>query len=235
MVKILLIESATEVCSVALSIDGVLKGLVEYPESNKHAAVLTLAIDRCLQQEGLRPEALDAIALSKGPGSYTSLRVGAGVAKGMAYALDKPLIAIDTLQALAWAAREHTAHDPEAVFMPMLDARRQEVWYALYNRDLSLLAPPAPLIIEHKLLKELLPQEVSKFVTSVLILSGNGMAKAKNVIFVEGTVFSKIERTSAAYLSMIANIHFKNADFQNIAYFEPFYMKPPNITSPHQV
>jgi tRNA threonylcarbamoyladenosine biosynthesis protein TsaB len=234
MASILLIETATSVCSTAIAVDGSIIALEESPNTASHAATLTLQIESCLRQAGVTLAAIDAVAVSRGPGSYTSLRVGISVAKGICYALDKPLIAIDTLEALAHATIA-AGPDPNCLYIPMLDARRQEVWTAVYDAAGNVLAPAQPLILEDKLFKELIDSvEISNHIVGY-ILSGNGSEKAKSVIFAERTVWSAVEACSARHLAILAERFFQQHDFQDIAYFEPFYMKPPNITTPNKV
>lgn len=235
MARILLIETATEVCSTAIAIDGEVVALVEELHSQNHAALLTLQIEECVKVSGISLEALDAVAVSRGPGSYTSLRVGASVAKGICYALDKPLIALDTLLSLAAASREIlTSHSSllTPIFVPMLDARRQEVWAAIYDASLRPLVLAQPLILENDLFEKYIEQVTPKTEHGVLILSGNGSLKMKNVPTGQEVVFSSIKNCSARHLMALAEQFFQDAVFQNVAYFEPFYMKSPNITTP---
>lgn len=230
MAKILLIETATAVCSAAIAADGEVLALAEDAGASNHAARLTLLIRECTQRCGLPLAALDAVALSRGPGSYTALRVGASVAKGICYALDKPLIALDTLQELARASLDEyrTRH---AVFaIPMLDARRNEVWAAAYDAGLRELLAPRPLVLEHDLFKKFL-QAIPGFVPeAAYVVSGNGASKLANARNSERAVFSPVQNCSAAFLAATAERYFQNADFQDVSNFEPFYMKTPNIT-----
>lgn len=233
MSRILLIETATEACSVAIAVNGVVVALEEVPESLNHAALLTLQISRCAEQSGLILPELDAIAVSAGPGSYTSLRVGVSVAKGLCYALNKPLIAVDTLLALAMASMTATkaaGEDGRLFFLPMIDARRNEVWTSIYDQDFQQINAPQPLILENNSFVNYIADVVPLSSQSRLIVSGNGMQKVLNVTFFENTVLSDIKKCSAPYLSDAALKMFQNSDFQDIAYFEPLYMKPPNIT-----
>ncbi|HND87790.1 MAG TPA: tRNA (adenosine(37)-N6)-threonylcarbamoyltransferase complex dimerization subunit type 1 TsaB, partial [Saprospiraceae bacterium] len=185
MARILLIETATEVCSAALAIDGVVVALQEEPQSTQHAALLTLQIEACMQQAGIEYADLDAVAVSSGPGSYTSLRVGASVAKGLCYALRKPLIAVDTLLALAYASRrtgDQAAPVRSGVlYIPMLDARRQEVWTAAYDADMNQVASAQPLVIENNLFENFISSLLRDSSHVELVFSGNGAFKVKNV------------------------------------------------------
>jgi len=237
MARILLIETATEVCSAAIAVNGEVAGIAEELHSQNHAALLTLQIEECVKQSGIPLAALDAVAVSRGPGSYTSLRVGASVAKGICYALDKPLIAIDTLLTLAWASRamgnqQSAANNP--LFIPMLDARRQEVWAAVYDRSLRPVKSAQSLILENDLFEKYIQEVPEHDQLDVLILSGSGSLKFQNVMNGEKVVFSPIKKCSARYLAPLAEQFFQDVEFQNVAYFEPFYMKAPNITAPSQ-
>ncbi|MDX1912323.1 MAG: tRNA (adenosine(37)-N6)-threonylcarbamoyltransferase complex dimerization subunit type 1 TsaB [Saprospiraceae bacterium] len=232
MAKILLIETATTVCSAAISVDGRVAALVETPESLQHTALLTLHIEACCQSAGIPLADLDAVAVSSGPGAYTSLRVGVATAKGICYSLDKPLIAVNTLLALAAASLATEPDASPAFAAPMLDARRQEVWLAVYDEALREIAPPQPLILENNLFENFLSDQAGLPAGSRLVLSGNGMEKARSGRYPEGTVFSAIKKCSAAYLAPLAEQAYQMHDFQDVAYFGPLYMKPPNITTP---
>ena len=234
MARILLIETATDMCSAAIAVDGQVVALAEEQPTLQHAALLTLQVEACVRQAGFSLAALDAVALSRGPGSYTALRVGASVAKGICFALDKPLIAVDTLLALAEAsgAQPSEATLTETFFIPMLDARRQEVWVAVYDAQGVALAPAQPLVLENLLFENFIDRFISPHPEVRLVLSGNGMDKMRNVPKFPNTVFSSIKNCSAGHLSGLAERFFQNGDFQEVAYFEPFYMKPPNITVP---
>ena len=229
MAKILLIETATEVCSTAIAIDGKVVAMAEELQAQQHASLLTLQIETCVRESGIPLAAIDAVAVSSGPGSYTSLRVGASVAKGICYALGKPLIAVDTLLALA-----HAAHDRQAatVFIPMLDARRQEVWAAAYDASLREIAPAQPLILENNLFEKFIAGLPEQFRGGPFVVAGNGSHKLESASTGENTVFSVAKNCCSGYFSALAERFFQNADFQDVAYFEPFYMKPPHITTP---
>ncbi|MFN0213051.1 MAG: tRNA (adenosine(37)-N6)-threonylcarbamoyltransferase complex dimerization subunit type 1 TsaB [Saprospiraceae bacterium] len=252
MAKILLIETSGEVCSAGISVDGNLVALSENLEAKNHAAELTLQIEACSKEAGIPIAQLDAVALSRGPGSYTALRVGASVAKGICYALDKPLIAVDTLLTLAFASRVEGndtgfgdvnstfgAQGPRPdtqpssdLFVPLLDARRQEVWVAIYDNDLREIVPAQPLILENNSFEKFVFEKTGDALTKRLVLAGNGMKKIRSGEFPKNTVFSRINKCSAKFMAVAAEQLFQKFDFQDIVYFEPFYMKPPNITTP---
>ena len=245
MAKILLIETATEVCGAAIALDGVVVAQHENPNSSEHAALLTPQIEACLRDSGIALRDLDAVAVSRGPGSYTSLRIGSSVAKGICYALEKPLIAVDTLQALAWASREALRQtnpdvlNAQHMFAPMIDARRQEVCFALFAADLSTVQASTPEILDNKMFLNRLAKHTGlteserlSEKTEWFVLSGNGSQKTENVLEIPGSVFSAVKRCSVGYLAALAENRFQKSDFQSLAYFEPTYMKPPNITTP---
>jgi tRNA threonylcarbamoyladenosine biosynthesis protein TsaB len=237
MAKILLIETSTEVCSAAISVDGTLAALMETAHTLEHAALLTLHIQACLRDSGMALRDLDAVALGSGPGSYTALRVGSAVAKGICYALDKPLIAIETLLALATgleAEAEALAPGARPYYLPMLDARRNEVWACLYDSGLTALLPAQPLVLENNSFVEWLSAALPAGGPNAFVLCGNGAAKVASVPILEQTVWSSRKKCSAAYLAAWAEKYFQSAVFQNVAYFEPWYMKPPNITVPNK-
>ncbi|MFN0176162.1 MAG: tRNA (adenosine(37)-N6)-threonylcarbamoyltransferase complex dimerization subunit type 1 TsaB [Saprospiraceae bacterium] len=248
MAKILLIETSSEVCSAAISVDGRVVALSEKLETQSHAALLTLQIRECCEIAGIPLAQLDAVALSRGPGAYTALRVGASVAKGICYALDKPLIAVDTLLALAYASRleigvgESNVQYPisqypisqyrnSPIFVPMLDARRQEVWLAVYDAGLREIAAAQPLDLNNNLFEDFISEKAGVTGGGGIVLAGNGMEKIRSGGFLEKIKFSEIKKCSAGNLSVLADQIFQNADFQDIAYFEPYYMKAPNITT----
>ncbi|MCC6461728.1 MAG: tRNA (adenosine(37)-N6)-threonylcarbamoyltransferase complex dimerization subunit type 1 TsaB [Saprospiraceae bacterium] len=237
MANILLLETATDTCSVAIAENGQVLALAEVPQLANPAGRLTLLIQDLVQQTGIPLSRLDAVALSRGPGSYTSLRVGASVAKGICYALDKPLIAVDTLQALAWGSRAAwaaQAADVPLFFVPMLDARRQEVWTAIYDAGLNERVPAQPLILSDNLFYEFLETSALAQPGAVFVVPGNGAEKTENVPLPENVALSLVRNCSAAYLARLAEDFFQKSDFQEVSYFEPFYMKQPNITTPNK-
>ena len=229
MEYILNIESSTNICSIAISENDKLLVLHE-TTTNNHASEITLLIDKCLQETGLGMSQLSAIAISNGPGSYTSLRVGASTAKGLCYALEKPMIAVDTLQALALAAY-HEIKDDEAFYCPMIDARRMEVYAAIYKMEcgeLNEIENMAPVIIDEKSFERYWGAGKR------LILNGNGAMKCAPILASENV---KLSTTLCSAVAMIplSIAQFKINNFVDIAYHTPQYLKAPNITTSKKV
>ena len=221
---ILNIESATGVCSVCISKGTEILAIQTADEVFQHAKVLTGLIGDCLKTSGLTLAEMDAVALSSGPGSYTSLRVGASTAKGICYALGKPLISVDTLQSLAIAAQKEMPEN-DALYCPMIDARRMEVYCNIFNEKGRPVSKPSAKVITES--------SFSDFFSNAkkMVFCGNGAAKCKEVIASPKVVFSPSE-CSAAYLPAISTVQFEKEVFEDVAYFTPLYLKPPNITTP---
>jgi tRNA threonylcarbamoyladenosine biosynthesis protein TsaB len=187
-------------------------------------------IDACLQEAGIGYEQLSGIGLSQGPGSYSSLRTGAGVAKGLCFALAIPLIAVDTLQALAWEAAQQTPKN-NVLFLAMLDARRDEVWLAAYNHDNQLIRPAEPLVIVDNNLNEYI-ESISTGKNKNIFFCGNATPKVQKVTPFEDTTFMFGEtKCSAKNLGKIVYDKFCVGANENLDTFNPTYMKPPNITT----
>jgi len=216
MAIILQIETATQVCSAALSIDGKTIALKEQMTPNIHAGSLTLFIQEIMGLTGLNYNDLNAVAVSKGPGSYTGLRIGISTAKGLCYALDKPLIAIDTLKMMS-AGYLEVNPDYIGLVCPMIDARRMEVFTAVFDSNLNLVSPTSAMIIEEHSFEEL-----SDFKIAFI---GDGAGKAANMVNAKNTSFHMKNFNSAAHLSKLAEQSFVSGIFEDIAYFEPFYLK----------
>ena len=217
MAYLLCIETATEICSVALFNDKQLCASEMNAEGNKHAAVLTLLIDACLQKAGIQKTQLDAVGLSKGPGSYTGLRVGTSTAKGICYALDIPLITVNTLAALtAYYLQTHTVSG--GLICPMIDARRMEVYTALFNQQHQTILATEAKIIDEKSFESELNQQPIYFI-------GNGAAKCANVIQHPNAIFVHDVFCNAAGLIDEGLMAYQEKRFDDLAYFEPFYLK----------
>lgn len=218
MAIILHIETATTVCSVALSENGKLLSLKEENKGLKHAENITLFIMHVLKESGKKITDLDAVALSSGPGSYTGLRIGTSTAKGLCYALDKPLISVSTLQSLALNAITKTS-DASALYCPMIDARRMEVFSAVYDEQLNEAEPPAPKIIDENSFNLLLPSHK-------IFFFGDGSEKCKAVLSHQpNAIFIDDIFPSAVFMISLAEIKFSKKQFEDTGLFVPFYLK----------
>lgn len=221
---LLCIETSTEICSVAVVSETKVLSLCENNEGNAHASRLTLLIEEALKEAGTTLDELDGIAVSKGPGSYTGLRVGVSTAKGLCYALGKPLIAVDTLAALTSVLLDPDRSGtpeysfPGSRFVPMIDARRMEVYCGVYDRAVTQLSPTEAKIIDtHSFEHELSDGPVYFF--------GNGASKCKQVLTHPNAVFVDHITCSASGMHRSAVAAFERKSFEDVAYFEPFYLK----------
>lgn len=214
MALILNIDTAIDKASVCLGKEGKLLALAENDNRNQQAAWLHEAIKNMLQSEKLPLAALDAIAVSNGPGSYTGLRIGLATAKGLCYALNKPLICLNTLEIIAMAA-----NNDEADFIcPMIDARRMEVYTALYDHALNIVLPQTAMILDNESFKDLLTE-------NRILFAGNGSIKFKQLITNNSqALFSAIKPDAVNMLYMSENKYNSNS-FADIAYAEPNYVK----------
>ena len=227
MSLILQIETATTVCSVALATDGGVIAYKQIDQRNIHAEVITLYIEELISAAGLKYADLDAIAISSGPGSYTGLRIGVSTAKGLCYALDKPLIAINTLEAMANGAMadKEASIDDETLLCPMIDARRMEVYTALFDSSgNNVKATAAEVIDEHSFSEYLSTQKILFF--------GDGAEKCQEVLGANPNAqFLNGFTNSATHLTKQAADKFAVKDFVDVAYFEPYYLKEFLVTS----
>lgn len=223
MAYLLHIETAADFCSICLSENE--NSLVEHStkQKNTHAAQITLLIEAALSDAGIQLSNIDAVALSAGPGSYTGLRVGSSTAKGICYALDRPLIAVDTLKALAWAS--HDLHQKAAIYVPMIDARRMEVYTALYDEQLNEIAPTSAKIIDQDSFSDYFDRGQQ------LVFSGNGASKCQEYLNHPLASFLSAP-IKASNLVHLAYASYQKKDFEDLAYFSPNYFKAPNITQP---
>ncbi|SDR67215.1 tRNA threonylcarbamoyladenosine biosynthesis protein TsaB [Formosa sp. Hel1_31_208] len=214
MSYILSIETSTTNCSVSLSKDGETLVLKEDKNLNySHAESLHLFIDEVLKSATIQKSEIDAIAVSKGPGSYTGLRIGVSAAKGLCYALEIPLISISTLEALA-----HQVEFDDGLVVSMLDARRLEVFSAIYDCSYSLVRPIEAQILDKFSFENYLNKGKVYFV-------GNGVEKTKTLIQHPDAIFVNDKLPSANEMSSLAYAKYKKSDIEDVAYFEPFYLK----------
>ena len=229
MDNILLIETATDVCAVAISSDKELTAELVANEPMVHTSRLTLMIEEVAEKAGIRLQELSAVAISHGPGSYTALRVGAATAKGLCFGLDIPLIAVDTLQALSEAmAKKVGAKAEKQLYFPMIDARRMEVYGAVFDEKGEKKVDHQAIILTTAYLENLIPAN------GTLVLGGNGAEKCKQLSRHSGIIWSGV-LSRAAHLLPQAWEAFESQQFAETAYFKPFYLKPPNITKPKPI
>ncbi len=224
MALILNIETSTSVCSVALARDSKLLSVKEIDGENSHSSVITLFIDEVIKKAGVELSSLDAIAVSKGPGSYTGLRIGVSTAKGLCYAIDKPLIAVSTLQSMAYRMSKryiskNPKNNPEVLFCPMIDARRMEVYAALYDVNNCIIRNISADIINKDSYSNFLEKRKVYFF-------GNGASKCKALLsHNKNAVFIDNMNASAVNMIDLAEKKYQEKDFEDLAYFEPFYLK----------
>lgn len=222
MALILGIETATSICSVALVKDGKILATRESTGNRDHSAALTMYMAEVFAEAGLSFQQTDAIAVSIGPGSYTGLRIGVSSAKGLCYALDKPLLAIDTLKSLAWQALQKCTKDGKntenVVLVPMLDARRMEVYTAVFDHNLQFIQPVDALVITE--------DSFDNFKDKEIIYFGDGASKCISV-FENKNNYSFLENVdlSGFAVAMLAEGEFRDKNFADVAYCEPFYLK----------
>lgn len=216
---ILIIETATEVCSVALAFNGELLSIRESDSLNSHSAKVALYIDEVLKEAGKMPKDLDAVAVSKGPGSYTGLRIGVSSAKGLCYALNIPLISVDTLKSMCFEVVSNNNIEDSSFLCPMIDARRMEVYSAFYSVDIKVIRDVQADIVEEDTYKNYLDNQKVYFF-------GNGALKCKDVLGKhQNSVFIDNVTLSAKGMIEIAERKFDSKEFEDAAYFEPFYLK----------
>jgi tRNA threonylcarbamoyladenosine biosynthesis protein TsaB len=223
MPTILHIDTATQFCSVALIENRNVVSVKAGHEKNAHSRVITVFIDEIFKENKIAATTLDAIAVSRGPGSYTGLRIGVSTAKGLCYALDKPLIAVSTLQAMAegMAGTADTigGFPANSIFCPMIDARRMEVYCALFDKNNTQLREIKAEIIDENSFADVLK-------TNPVVFAGDGAEKCREVLgHQENAFFMHGFEPSAAYMGNIAAEKFHNNHFEDVAYFEPFYLK----------
>ncbi len=226
MAVILNIETSTNVCSVALTAEGMVLAHQEEMEGRNHAALLSDYIKYCLDFAKEKELKLEAVAVSMGPGSYTGLRIGLSEAKGLAYALDIPLIGINTLQLLACQVMFTQELDGDEIFVPMIDARRMEVYTAAYDFALQEVMAQQPLILDGNSYADIL----SKY--RKVLFFGNGSDKAKNVIKAPNAIFIPDIVPLAIDMIALAERAYSQRDFIDIAYSVPNYIKDFQATKP---
>ena len=234
MALILNMDTATGVCSVALARGGETISFRTSEITNSHSVLLTTFINEVMVEAGVVFSDLDAIAINEGPGSYTGLRIGVASAKGLCYALNKPLIAVSGLKSMAVGMISVLSEEGKVksekflkmengnnsvLYCPMVDARRMEVYCSIFDRELNTLMETKAEIVDETSFSRY-------FDDHLVVFAGDGATKCKtslgnhhNVIFLDQF------KVSAEYMTALAEDQFNNQNFQDIAYFEPFYLK----------
>ncbi|MFP4844158.1 tRNA (adenosine(37)-N6)-threonylcarbamoyltransferase complex dimerization subunit type 1 TsaB [Winogradskyella sp. PE311] len=214
MALVLNIETATTNCSVSLSKDGETLVLKEDNSAGySHAETLHVFIDYIFKTVKISPSEIDAIAVSKGPGSYTGLRIGVSSAKGLSFALNKPLMAINTLEILAQQLNINNGF-----IVPMLDARRMEVYSAIYNDNFDLHREIQAEVLDEGSFNKILQKDKVYFI-------GSGVEKTKTLITHPNAIFIDGKLPSANEMSILSELKYKKSDIEDVAYFEPYYLK----------
>jgi len=225
MALILNIETSTRVCSVGIAKDGKILSFRESDDDKSHARLLNLFIQELLEEQNIEFNDFDAIAVSKGPGSYTGLRIGVSTAKGFCYAKDLPLIAINTLQSMANGIvekvqiKELSIENPEnTILVPMIDARRMEVYSAFFNSSVEFIRDVQAEIIDESSYSDILDKKR-------MVFFGDGSEKIQDTITHENAVFISNIHPSSVSMAALSEKAYQNKQFENVAYFEPFYLK----------
>ncbi len=224
MPVILHLDTSTQVCSVALSAEGKLLGIRESQDEKTHSRRLSVFIQELLKENGLHVGGLDAVAVGLGPGSYTGLRIGVSTAKGLAYASGLPVIGIGTLDILLEGALQNEEvkscleRNATALLCPMIDARRMEVYTCLFTREGRRIEEVSARVVDEKSYRERLK-------TTPVIFFGNGAKKCREKIRDANAWFIEHIIPSARFMIPLAERSWQQKNFENVAYFEPFYLK----------
>lgn len=214
MAIILNIETATKNCSVSLAKNGKPLALKELNDGNySHAEKLHVFIKEIIAEASISKQEIDAIAVSKGPGSYTGLRIGVSAAKGLCFALNIPLISIETLESLATSVKTE-----KGLIVPMLDARRMEVYAAVYNNNYEQVRKIKAEIID-------VNSFTNELANGKVIFLGDGSEKCKPIITDPNAFFVDNKFPSAKEMASLSYEKYKKNELENVAYFEPFYLK----------
>lgn len=218
MATILLIETATPICSTAIEQNGKIMAINESSEPNSHSSKLSILIKELMEKANISYNMLDAVCVSSGPGSYTGLRIGVSTAKGLCYALDKPLLSAGTLQNMALG---YISKHPEytGYICPMIDARRMEVYAAIFDSNGNCIRPTSADIITESIYDEWLNENHIQFI-------GDGADKTRAILENKhNALFDTDFKLSATGMALMAEDLYNNHKFEDIAYFEPFYLK----------
>ena len=226
MAKILCLETSGEACSVALFDNGLMLGERIHTEQYSHVKVITILIQRLLLDCGVTMDQLDAVCVSNGPGSYTGLRVGSSVAKGICFGADIPLLSVDPLRAMAQASiKEDSTLD---YYIPMIDARRMEVYAAIFDRNSTCIKATHSVLLDTSSWTEELDHGQK------IAICGSGAKKFYDISKHPYLIFHKIE-LSARHLGKVASEKLRTGAVENTITYQPFYLKSPNITQSKKI
>jgi tRNA threonylcarbamoyladenosine biosynthesis protein TsaB len=218
---ILCLETVTPVCSVALCDRTGLIMVRESRENKSHSTLLTIFIEELLKESGVRAEELEAVAVSKGPGSYTGLRIGVSVAKGIAYGASVPLIGIDTTRSMfngLIASNKKYEANSTSLFCPMIDAKRMEVYYSIFDSKGNVIKKTSAEVINEESFNEI-PESVE------IVFFGDGAGKCRDMISHKNSFFDDDFMISATNMYKIVFEEYNAGRFEDVAYFEPYYLK----------
>ncbi len=223
---LLSIETSTRICSVALQDGEFILGSATLHTERSHAGQLAVITEQLLESCGIRKDNVSGVIVAEGPGSYTGLRIGTSFAKGLCYALNIPLITVGSLEALAYGVAPFV-QEP-AYLIPMMDARRMEVYLQVLDEEARVLEPSRPFLLESEDLSEYLDDRKCYFF-------GNGSDKARSVITHANAIFIGGIEADARYMSIPGFRKFRDEAFTDVAYFEPKYLKEFQATKPKKL
>lgn len=214
---ILLLETATPVCSVVLCEGDKILAQRDSSDAQAHSAKLAVFINEIVAESGKKMQDIEAVCVSSGPGSYTGLRIGVSAAKGLCYALERPLLSVPTLKSMA--AQYYMEHpDYNGWVCPMVDARRMECYAAIFNKELEEIKPTTADIIEEGIYDTYLSQNTITFI-------GNGAAKTQPILGVHNNARWDDFEISAKGMMQLSQLLLNEGKVEDVAYFEPFYLK----------
>jgi len=233
MDRILCIETSTEICSVSISENGCLvDSIIDNPLTNgnnihgQHSKLLALIIRELLERNKIKQSSLSAVAISEGPGSYTGLRIGVSIAKGICFGLNIPLISIKTLKLIALMAKKNANKEYDLI-IPMMDARRMEVYCVVYDNKLNEIQKTQAMVIDDNSFKQ--------YENNIILFCGNGALKCKSLLTGLKADFDGVSYPSAEFMVDNASYCLENKHFANLVYFEPFYLKSFVATTPKKI
>ncbi len=225
MVRILNIETSTEICSVSVFEVGKCVAYRESAPDRSHSKILGYFIKDIFEELNIKPGYLSAVAISSGPGSYTGLRIGVSMAKGIAYGAGIPLIAVNTLQVMGYAALQNYAEKrDDYLIIPMIDARRSEVYCAVFNQNLTKVSNTQAIILERNTFEN--------YASKKLLICGNGAEKTKEILSLKNINYIEDIYPSAKYMGFFSEKSYNKKEFADVIWFEPFYLKNFVATTP---